>query len=557
MKHTLVLFLGFSSLFLTSLDTYGQRKEGKILKSDLSYLASDALEGRLAGSENERKAADFIVQRFEEIGLEPMKKSTSFFHSFSFNAPVKYADDGNYLRVNGEPTELESDFYVLPVSGNASLKGGIVDLNFGISDASLGHDDFADKKIKKQIVLVNLESPDGIHPHSKFKAYHSWRVRLDKLVAKSPKAVIFYNSQEGLSISDLRRFNNLKPVGFPVIHIEAEKADLLKEGGFVQLGINLLRKELTGRNVVGCMDMGFEKTVVIGAHYDHLGYGEFGNSRYIGEPQIHNGADDNASGVALMLGLAKRLQKEKKRLNCNYVFIAFSAEELGLLGSKAFVNTDLLNSEKAHYMMNFDMVGRLNDKAELGIFGSGTSTKWESAIKELDTTGFKINRSRSGMGSSDHTSFYLTGVPVIHFFSGTHEDYHKPSDDEEKINYEGIQSILDLSYHLCRTLDDDPKLDFRKTKSGATRKAPSFKVTLGIIPDYYGKADGLKIDGVSPGKPADQAGMLKGDVITQLGEIQVSDMMTYMEALRQFEKGAKTTARIMREGKEIMLQISF
>lgn len=556
MRYPFLIYIAVVFLFLPEA-LLGQGKEVKLLKSDLSYLASDALEGRLAGSANERKAGEFIKQRFEKIGLEPLQKGNSFFHGFTFNAPVKYSDDGNYMRANGEPVELEKDFYVLPVSGNAEIRGGVVNLNYGISDPSLDHDDFEGKTLKKQVLLVNLESPDGIHPHSKFKAYHHWRVRFDELIAQSPKAIIFYNSPEELTLKALRKFNNIKPVDIPVVHVSAETARLIKNGGFVNIGTQLIREELNGRNVVGAIYTGSEKTVVIGAHYDHLGYGEFGNSLYMGDPMIHNGADDNASGVALMLGLAKRLYKQRKRLEHNYIFIAFSAEELGLLGSKAFVNADLLSSDKVHYMMNFDMVGRLNEEAELGIFGSGTSSKWESSIKKLDTTDFQINRSPSGMGSSDHTSFYLSGVPVVHFFSGTHEDYHKPSDDEEKINYDGISSILDFSFELCKVLDEESEMDFKKTKSGNTRKAPSFKVTLGIIPDYYGKADGLKIDGVSPGKPADRAGMLKGDVITQLGEVQVTDMMTYMEALRQFDKGAHTTAVIQRNGKALTIKIEF
>ncbi|MGB0430776.1 MAG: M20/M25/M40 family metallo-hydrolase, partial [Bacteroidia bacterium] len=320
--------------------------------------------------------------------------------------------------------------------------------------------------------------------------------------------------------------------------------------------VSLIRALKTGRNVIAYLKGKGDKTVFVGAHYDHLGYGEYGNSRYIGEPQIHNGADDNASGVALMLALAGEL-KASKKLKHNYIFIAFSAEELGLLGSKAYVNNKLYNLYKPIYMMNFDMVGRLNDKNELGLYGTGTSSAWDSVLALVDTSNFVINRNPSGMGSSDHTSFYLNKVPSIHFFSGTHEDYHKPTDDEEKINYEGIEMILDMAIETCLALDKSKGINYNKTKSGKSRKAPSFKVTLGIVPDYFGDAKGLKIDGVSPGKPAEKAGLQKGDIITKLGAKEVKDMMTYMGALAAFDKGDKTTVEVIRAGKSISFDIEF
>lgn len=532
-----------------------QKRIEKSLKKDVSYLASDQLEGRLAGSESEKKAAEYIANRFDKLGLEGIGEN-GFYHDFEFSTPIKLEESGNLMSVNGEGLELADDFFPIPISDNGRVEGQLIDISFGINAPELDHNDLEGKKIKNQIVLLNLNSPDGIHPHSKFKKYNNWRERVEKINELKPKAIICHSSPEDLSVKGLRAYNNLRSIGTIVVYVEEDALKLLKQKVKVSIEVSLLRETKTGRNVVAYMDNGAEKTVFIGAHFDHLGYGEYGNSRYMGPPMIHNGADDNASGVALMLALANKLKKEKD-LEHNYVFIAFSAEELGLLGSKAYVNSTLFNNYKPTYMMNFDMVGRLNEKNELGIYGTGTSTAWDSVLTQLDTTDFQINRNPSGMGSSDHTSFYLNKVPSIHFFTGTHADYHKPSDDEELINYKGMVSVLDLAFATCLTLDNVEGINYRKTKSGNSRKAPSFKVTLGIIPDYFGDAKGLKIDGVSPGKPAEKGGMQKGDIITKLGETPVKDMMTYMGALGKFDKGDKTKVEVIRGEETLTFDIEF
>jgi len=311
---------------------------------------------------------------------------------------------------------------------------------------------------------------------------------------------------------------------------------------------------ITGRNVIGFIDNNAEHTIVIGAHYDHLGMGNEG-SLYRGEPMIHNGADDNASGVAVMLHLADKLV-EGNTTN-NYLFIAFSGEEMGLLGSNYFVKNPTLDITKVNYMINMDMVGRLKKNKTLAVYGTGTSPVWQETIEKAnvkDTLKLKINE--SGVGPSDHTSFYLQDIPVLHFFTGQHVDYHKPSDDFEKLNYDGMLQISSYIYEIISEVNSKGKIAFTKTVNESD-DTPRFKVTLGVIPDYLFDGKGMRIDGISENRPAQKAGLQKGDIVIQLGEHEVTDMKTYMKALSMFENGNKTMVRVNRNGETITADITF
>jgi Zn-dependent M28 family amino/carboxypeptidase len=304
---------------------------------------------------------------------------------------------------------------------------------------------------------------------------------------------------------------------------------------------------ITGRNVLGYLDNKAAQTIVIGAHYDHLGYNEYGGSLYRGEDkQIHNGADDNASGVAMMLNLAAKL-KETNTSN-NYLFMSFSGEEMGLLGSNYFVKNATIPVDSINYMINMDMVGRLKDST-LAVYGVGTSPIFKQVLN-AHNDGFKIKENESGVGPSDHTSFYLNDVPVLHFFTGQHEDYHKPTDDFDKLNYKGMNQVSDYIFNIITDLDDNGELAFRKTKNESD-KTPRFTVTLGVVPDYMYDGKGMRIDGVSEEKPAQKAGLQKGDVVIQMGEHKVEDMMGYMKALSKFKKGDTTTVKVQR-GNELI-----
>tara|TARA_R110000787_G_scaffold13189_4_gene41722 strand:- start:12559 stop:13788 length:1230 start_codon:yes stop_codon:yes gene_type:complete len=322
------------------------------------------------------------------------------------------------------------------------------------------------------------------------------------------------------------------------------------EASFV---VNKEDSTITGLNVVAYIDNKAENTVIIGAHYDHLGFGSEGSLYRGEEAKIHNGADDNASGVAVMMNLAQQLKE--KNTNNNYLFISFSGEEMGLLGSNYFVKNPTIDTKKVNYMINMDMVGRLKEDKSLAIYGVGTSPKFSQTLF-ANNTDFNLIEKESGVGPSDHTSFYLADMPVLHFFTGQHEDYHKPSDDAEKLNYEGMNAISTYIMDIITDLDNDGRLAFRKTKN-ESEETPDFKVTLGVIPDYLYDDIGMRIDGVSEERPAQRAGMMKGDVVTKVGEYEITDMMSYMKSLSKFEKGQKTMVVVERNGEPLELEVTW
>ena len=310
---------------------------------------------------------------------------------------------------------------------------------------------------------------------------------------------------------------------------------------------------ITGNNVIGYFDNKAENTVIIGAHYDHLGYGGEGSLFRDTIKAVHNGADDNASGVALLLNLAKKL-KDKNTKN-NYLFMAFSGEEMGLLGSNYFVKNPTIDTKKVSYMINMDMVGRMKKDSSLAVYGTGTSPIFKQVLKAHNND-FKLIQNESGVGPSDHTSFYLADIPVLHFFTGQHSDYHRPSDDIETLNYEGMVKISNYIFDIIYDLDDNGKLAFRKTKNESD-KTPRFRVGLGVVPDYLFDGKGMRIDGVSDDKPAQKAGLKKGDIVIQLGDSLVTDMMSYMRALSTFKKGDKTKVVVQRGEESVEKLISF
>jgi len=310
---------------------------------------------------------------------------------------------------------------------------------------------------------------------------------------------------------------------------------------------------ITGNNVIGFFDNKAENTVIIGAHYDHLGYGGEGSLFRDTIKAVHNGADDNASGVALLLNLAKKL-KDKNTKN-NYLFMAFSGEEMGLLGSNYFVKNPTIDTKTVSYMINMDMVGRMKKDSSLAVYGTGTSPIFKQVLKAHNND-FKLIQNESGVGPSDHTSFYLADIPVLHFFTGQHSDYHRPTDDIETLNYEGMAKISNYIFDIISDLDDNGKLAFRKTKNESD-KTPRFRVGLGVVPDYLFDGKGMRIDGVSDDKPAQKAGLKKGDIVIQLGDSLVTDMMSYMRALSTFKKGDKTKVVVQRGEESVEKLISF
>lgn len=414
MKKIMFLFLLVS--------VFACRKEHKVaenkIKEDVTYLASDELEGRQTGTEGEKKAAQYLINRYKEIGLEP-KGTEGYLQPFSFKPKID--------------------------------------------------------------------------PH---------------------KEVEFTTNADST---------------------------------------------ITGNNIIGYINNGAKTTIVIGAHYDHLGFGGEGSLFRGEEKAVHNGADDNASGVAVMLNLASRLKVKNDTAKVmdknNYLFMSFSGEEMGLLGSNYFSKNPTIDAKSINYMINMDMVGRLKADSTLAVYGTGTSPMFKQTIK-ANNDKFKLVENESGVGPSDHTSFYLIDVPVLHFFTGQHGDYHKPGDDSEKLNYEGMSLISDYIFEIISDLDDNGELVFRKTKN-ESEETPRFKVVLGVVPDYMFDGKGFRIDGISEDMPAQKAKLQRGDIVVKLGDSTVTDMMSYMRALSVFEKGDEADITVKRGQQTIETKVKF
>ncbi len=310
------------------------------------------------------------------------------------------------------------------------------------------------------------------------------------------------------------------------------------------------------QNVVGFLDNGAEFTIVIGGHYDHLGLGHDHNSLDPNpENKIHNGADDNASGTAGVIELARFFVNNEKKEPYNFLFMCFSGEELGLIGSKKFTENPSFPLEKVSYMINMDMIGRYSPEKGLIVQGVGTSPLWVKMLSYIPTD-IKIVQDSSGVGPSDYTSFYLKKLPVLGFFTGGHADYHKPTDDADKINYEGEKIVLEYIAHVVEATCTFPKMEYSETKQPQTM-ARSFKVTMGVMPDYAFDKKGMRIDGVSDGKPAAKAGLKAGDVILKIGDNEIADVYGYMDALGKFKKGDATKVVVQRGSESLTLDITF
>lgn len=324
-----------------------------------------------------------------------------------------------------------------------------------------------------------------------------------------------------------------------------------------------------GKNVIAFLDNQADKTILIGAHYDHLGLNEHHNSTLPNsEGMIHNGADDNASGVAAVLELARMFSQNTAQENVNYVFALFSGEEDGLIGSKHLADELAVQKMVPSWapkawkapiitMLNMDMIGRLNEDKVLSVGGIGTSPKFGDFAKKFKPAGINLAIDSSGIGPSDHTSFYLKDIPVMFFFTGTHEDYHKPSDDFEKINFTGEKTIVNYVFNIANAIANEEEIQFQKTKAKTDKVVPKYKVTLGIMPSYADSTDGMKVDGVMDGRPGKKAGLQQGDVITQIGDCEVKEVYSYMECLSKLNEGDTVEMTYVRDGEEVQTKVTF
>lgn len=539
------------------------------MRADIRYLASDSLHGRETATPYEMLAAQYITARFKEAGVVPQGDDGGFLQAFTLDGePVR--GPKNSVQLGRNTLVLGVDFFPVSWSSPGAVLTRLAKCRYGIKAPEKDRDDFADVNVKDHAAAFSIGSPDGIHPHSEWIEHHDIGQRIKDAVALGANAVLLYNDDPTATDPDSTLNKKIHPLGVPVVFLtKAGQKKMGLDGEPVVVNVDIERPVLTGHNVIGFVDNGSPNIVVIGAHYDHLGMGIEG-SLHRGEAGVHNGADDNASGTAMLLQLARDLRLMPDAGKNDYLFMAFSGEEMGLLGSNWWTKHPTVPLDQLNYMINMDMVGRLDSLNTVIINGVGTSPAWDrlrpdtAAAKEPVKRKkgppvpepLKVKTTESGVGPSDHTSFYLKDIPAIHYFTGAHEDYHKPSDDEERINYDGMVRVLRHIEGLIVSLNDSGKVAFTRTAVDTT-STPSFKVTLGVVPDYAYSGEGMRIDGVTEGKPASKAGMRTGDIVVKLGEHRVTDMMSYMKGLGRFTKGEETRVIVLRDGKEVTFNVTW
>jgi hypothetical protein len=543
---TLVLYACFSPAFSQRL-----KKADKItlanLQSHIHYLADDKLEGRRTGTPGEKLASDYISVAFLQAGLLPKGDNNGWLQAFTIDEGKQISPD-THFEVNDQEFVLNKDYFPLAFSAVGTISGSPA-----IALQERGAPWFLDLK---DILETNQNNPH-------FDETATIRSKMIDCAKKGATAVILYNSSKIADNLAFLPMDHSAALPIPVIYItrEAKKKYLKDESADLdmKLKVGFIGKQRTGHNVIGYLDNGAPNTVIIGAHYDHLGHGEDSNALYRGtDKPVFHGADDNASGVAATIELA-RLLKSSGLKNNNYVFIAFSGEELGLFGSKYFVEHPTVDLKKVNYMINMDMVGRLNDSSHtLTIGGYGTSPAWGDILARVtEKKLFSLKYDSSGIGPSDHTSFYTKEIPVLFFFTGIHGDYHKPTDEYDKINYTGELQVLKYIYDVIDNANTQGRLPFSKTRDMQMGGTARFSVTLGILPDYTFNGGGVRADAVSDGRPAQRAGLKAGDVILQLGDYPVPTMDKYMEALSKFKKGDKTIVQYRRGTATMQAPVQF
>lgn len=550
-KYDLLLMKIFiiSILFITQSVTAQKLKKAdrelmNNLKVHISFLANDKLEGRRAGSEGEKLAYSYLSEQFKIIGLLARGDSGTYIQPFEIN-DGKQISKATHFIINGNDLQVDKEFFPLSFSANRSLEATPV-----MAFEEKGTPWFWDIK---ELLQENKNNPH-------FDLIENIKLKANDLSDKGATALIIYNSSD---IDDELKFEGKQKsevARIPVVYVtKIAKEKYLEDSATVldiKLKVAIEEKKRTGHNVIGYIDNNAPNTIIIGAHYDHLGYGEDHNSLWTGAPAIHNGADDNASGTAAVIELARMLKNHNYKNN-NYLFICFSGEEPGLFGSKYFADHPSIDINSVDYMINLDMIGRLNDSAKtLLIGGYGTSPAWGNILSSKEKS-FSVKFDSSGVGPSDHTSFYRKNIPVLFLFTGVHSDYHKPTDDIEKINFNGEVAIVKYVYKLIEQTNQTGKLAFSKTREMQMGSMPHFTVTLGIMPDYAFNGSGIRVDAIVDGKIAQKAGIKEGDVITALDDNKAYDLTSYMKALSKYKKGDAVKVKVLREKEELTFDIIF
>jgi aminopeptidase YwaD len=558
------------------------------LKEHVKYLASEELQGRGSGTEGNMKAARYIAAEFDTYGLKPAGDNGTYFQEFEFVANVKVGSRNSLaIQKSSAPPivyEVNTTFRPLGFSSNATVTGPVVFAGYGISAPDRAYDDYKEVSVKDKVVIVLRYGPDGNDPHSEFSRFTSLRNKARTARDKGASALILVTGPADDEEDDLVKLSydqSFASSGLPSISMKRSVLAELVRGmgrdlGAIQdsirssrlpIGFDIPGVEISlstdvdkiwskTSNVLGYIPGNHpelkDEVLILGAHFDHLGWGGPGSGSLVPDTHaIHHGADDNASGTASLLELARVFAGER-RLQRSLLFIGFSGEELGTLGSGHYVQNPLLPLEKTIAMLNMDMVGRL-DENKLTVGGTGTSTMWDEVLTRYGD-GLEIRKVQDGFGPSDHARFYGKDIPVLFFFTGTHPDYHKPSDTWEKINYGGQERITRLVHAIAEELvGRDLRPAFTRAAStspmGGGSEAREFRVTLGVIPDYGDGSEGMKVGGLRPDGPAERAGIRAGDVIVMMAGKKILNIYDYMGVLGDLKPGDTVEIEIMRDGK--------
>lgn len=593
------------------------------LKKDVRYLASDALEGRRAGTAGADEAARYIAAEFSRIGLRPVsggEAAARYLQRFPYIAGVELGQ-GNTVSAGANDNRLEfnvgHDWMPLGFSANGSVDNArAVFVGYGITASELNHNDYANSKVTGSVAIALSGTPDGDNPHGQFLRYEDVRWKAVAARNAGAKALFVIARENNFSedrLSRLQYDNTAGDAGIPVIAISRKAAtDLLfskpladleqaaksksaeayaEAGRSISLSVDVIRRSIPAYNVIGVLEGSDpvlkNEHIVIGAHYDHLGRGGSG-SLAPNSADIHHGADDNASGTAGLLELARIFSAQKPAPKRSLIFIAFGGEEEGLLGSAYYVNHPIAPLSNTVAMINMDMIGRMRDR-KLVIGGVGTAEEWKQIIKQANsvqatsvTTGssasakgvpivvsangrpivtvdpsgvFELTLNEDGYGPSDHSQFYGKQVPVLFFWTGTHSDYHKPSDTFEKINYEDEARILSLVARIVRDVSGAEKRLTYTTAKAAPPRAGGFRVYLGTIPSYADSTNGLLIDGVREGSPAEKAGLKPGDRIVKIGSRELKNVYDYTYALGEMKAGQEYVFEVIRGSERLTLKV--
>lgn len=558
------------------------------LYSHAAFLAGDSLYGRRAGSIYELQAAEYIRDRLASSGLQPAVEG--YLQPFSFIADIEM-EDGNGMTADGSVKanfEPDADFRPLGFSSNGLVAGDLVFVGYGISAEEPKFDDYAGLAVTNKVVMALRYSPDGTNPHGAFGKYSKARYKAHTAREKGAVAVLLVAGPEENETDNLMtlRYDRGGDAGIPVVNITRATADrLLAPAGLnvadlqreinasrlplsvgikgvkVRLSVKLKSIEAESHNVLAALPGAgslADEWVVLGAHYDHLGWGGEGSgSLATGEAAIHNGADDNASGISTLLEVARQLAAElpAEANRRSIMFQAFGAEELGLLGSAYVTKNSPVPMDHVAAMLNMDMVGRLST-GKLVVGGAATSPLWKELVTSHNSAGIDLGFNDEGFGSSDHQSYYLADKPVLFFFTGQHQQYHRPGDDVALLDLAGMSQIGMLVSRLITDLatrSEAPR--FVKAESSRPSMRGGFPVVMGTIPDYTWDGAGMRLSGARVGSPAEKGGLQAGDIIVGFGDTEVKNIYDYMYALQAAKAGKAIKVTVLREGQEVVLEV--